>query len=150
MANMKRTLVLDFDGVLHSYTSKWTQPWIIPDKPVPGAMDFLHRAIMEFEVCIFSTRNHQQSGIDAMRSWLLHYLTVEHGLEVASDVLANISFPLNKPPAHLMIDDRAWLFEGTWPSLESIHAFKRWYKKDNNSATSSMLSSPTTDVILPA
>lgn len=33
---MKQTVVFDFDGVIHSYTSGWKGETIIPDPPVPG------------------------------------------------------------------------------------------------------------------
>jgi hypothetical protein len=32
----KPILCLDFDGVLHSYTSGWKGAAVIPDPPVPG------------------------------------------------------------------------------------------------------------------
>ena len=33
---MKKTVVFDFDGVIHSYTSGWKGATIIPDPPVEG------------------------------------------------------------------------------------------------------------------
>ena len=36
-----KTILLDFDGVIHSYTSGWKGAGVIPDPPVPGAIDFL-------------------------------------------------------------------------------------------------------------
>ena len=37
----KPILCLDFDGVIHSYTSGWKGARIILDPPVPGALDFI-------------------------------------------------------------------------------------------------------------
>jgi len=41
---MKPILCVDFDGVIHSYTSKWVDEATIPDPPVPGALRWLWKA----------------------------------------------------------------------------------------------------------
>src|SRR5215467_12984729 len=41
----KKTLCMDLDGVLHSYTSGWGGHEVIADPPVPGAMEFLYDAL---------------------------------------------------------------------------------------------------------
>ena len=104
-----RTISIDFDGVLHSYSTPWQNASIIPDPPVPGALAALWHFISQpdFKVVIFSSRNHQEGGIDAMRAWLR-----KHGLS-AKD-LARIDFPLTKPSAHVSIDDRSLRFNGEW------------------------------------
>jgi len=66
----KPILCLDFDGVLHSYTSGWKGASVIPDPPVPGAIAFLREAVKSFEVHIFSSRSCQDGGGYAMRAWL--------------------------------------------------------------------------------
>ena len=38
---MARTVVFDFDGVIHSYTSGWLGETTIPDPPVPGIREAL-------------------------------------------------------------------------------------------------------------
>ena len=62
----KPILCLDFDGVIHSYTSGWKGADVIPDPPVDGALDFLERASAHFDVQIFSSRSNQPGGIEAM------------------------------------------------------------------------------------
>lgn len=118
----KKTLVVDFDGVLHSYASGWKGPTAIPDPPVPGALDFLARAVERFEVAVLSSRSREAGGIDAMKRWL-----TDHGLDPA--VLAKLRFPRTKPPAHVYLDDRGWRFEGTFPTLDAIDAFEPWHKR---------------------
>jgi hypothetical protein len=119
----KKTLVVDFDGVLHSYASGWKGPTAVPDAPVPGALDFLRSAIERFDVAVLSSRSREAGGIDAMKTWL-----VEHGLDPY--VLGRLRFPRTKPPAHVYLDDRGWRFEGTFPSLDAIDAFEPWHKRD--------------------
>lgn len=114
---MKRAILcLDFDGVLHSYTSGWQGPEVIPDPPVPGAIEFLKDAVQHFDVHVFSSRSSWDNGISAMQIWL-----AEHGAPINA-----LTFPKEKPPAFLTIDDRAWQFKGTWPSMQEIHGFKPW------------------------
>lgn len=144
---MKKTLCLDFDGVLHSYTSGWQGARVIPDPPVPGAMEFLIRAVDLFDVCIYSSRSKNWLARWAMRRWLFQHLAetfMQEGwssvepfthhdvLEAAEDdameVLMRIRFPWFKPAAHLTIDDRAWQFRGSFPSHGEILGFRPWNK----------------------
>lgn len=53
----KPTLCLDFDGVLHSYSSGWKGADIIPDPPVAGAADFIIEAQQHFIVAVYSSRS---------------------------------------------------------------------------------------------
>lgn len=117
----KLTLAVDFDGVIHSYTSPWQAASVIPDPPVPGAIDFLSRMLAIYNVAIFSSRNHQAGGITAMREWLNR-----HGM--AFYLVDMLEFPQEKPPAILTIDDRAFCFRGVFPTVEEIKAFKPWNK----------------------
>lgn len=117
----KPILVLDFDGVLHSYTSGWRGAHIIPDPPVPGAIAFLKRALTDFDVQIYSSRSHQRGGINAMQDWLLHHSDDPSLVEA-------IGWPDAKPPAMVTLDDRALTFTGTWPAIETLKAFKPWNK----------------------
>lgn len=70
----KPILCLDFDGVLHSYTSGWQGARNIPDPPVAGAIDWLIHAMEKFEVHILSSRSHQWFGRWSMKSWLRYHV----------------------------------------------------------------------------
>ena len=71
----KPILCLDFDGVIHSYTSGWKGARNIPDPPVPGALDFILAVQAQFQVVILSSRSHQWGGRRAMKRWLTeHYV----------------------------------------------------------------------------
>lgn len=67
---MKPTLCLDFDGVIHSYESGWQGPRVIPDPPVPGALEFITKSLDDFQVAIFSSRSGYWFGRRAMKRWL--------------------------------------------------------------------------------
>lgn len=122
---MKKLICVDFDGVLHSYTSGWQGPHMASDPPVPGAMEWLEDMATDdrFEINIYSSRSKEIGGVDTIKRWLLR-----HGL--SETAFLRIKFPTQKPAAHLMIDDRAFLFEGSFPSTELILDFKPWNKRN--------------------
>lgn len=66
----KPTLCLDFDGVIHSYTSGWKGARNIPDPPVDGTGAYLLEAVCHFRVAILSSRSHQWGGRRAMRRYV--------------------------------------------------------------------------------
>ena len=119
--NKPPILCLDFDGVLHSYTSKYTKPHQIHDDPTPGAKEALELYLQHFTVNVFSSRSHQLGGMTAMYEWCRD----NFGLEIA----ARLEFPYNKPPALVSLDDRALTFTGTWPDLPTLKSFRPWNKK---------------------
>ncbi len=142
---MPRIVLLDFDGVLHSYRSGWQGPRTIPDPPVPGMLKWLERFFwdycrppdrlcamapdMPYEVQIFSSRSRYWGGRKAMKAWMNR-----HGFDGAlfSSLPGEdgIKFPLKKPPAWVTIDDRAICFKGTPEGLtEEIQNFTPWMKR---------------------
>ena len=119
MNTVKKTVVFDFDGVVHSYTSGWQNECTIPDPPVDG----IKEAIAEIReagyiVVIVSTRCAYAKGKLAIMNWLEKY-----GIKVDGIVE-------HKPPAVVYIDDRAICFDGDSKSLLSkIKKFKPWNKR---------------------
>lgn len=116
-------LCIDFDGVLHSYTSGWNGANVVSDPPVSGAIEWLREllAVEDFRPMVYSSRSGQEGGIEAMQLWL-----AKHGMEAHE--IAQLEFPIEKPSPFLTIDDRAICFEGKFPTLDSMRAFKPWNK----------------------
>ena len=135
----KPILSIDFDGTLHSYTSGWQGAATINDPPVPGAMRFLYDAAEHFDIAVFSSRSHQEGGVAAMQDWI--WLHFDHWAELGSKspaqararLRSRLSFPTAKPPAAISLDDRAWQFNGQWPAIRDLLAFKPWNKRDGSS-----------------
>ncbi len=128
---MKKIILVDFDGVLHSYTSGWQGARVVADPPVPGAIVWLHNLLNDgrFEVAIYSSRSRKWGGKRAMRAWLRAYSSSMWFTRPDWCLgLDSIKFPTKKPAAFLTIDDRAVCFEGTFPSLEAIDSFTPWNK----------------------
>lgn len=65
-----KTLVLDFDGVIHSYHSGWNGARVISDEAVPGAISFIISALRQYKVAVLSSRSHRLGGRRAMKEWL--------------------------------------------------------------------------------
>lgn len=130
-AARKPILVLDFDGVMHAYESGWQGVEVIPDPPVPGALDFIAEALEVFRVAILSSRSSEPEGIAAMQAWLAEAARERwrDEPEIATRVLSEIEWPTRKPPAFVTIDDRAITFTGTWPSIEELRAFRPWNRQ---------------------
>lgn len=135
---MKNPIIcVDFDGVIHSYSSGWQGVANIPDPPVAGAIEWLEQHLpVPDSVCamapehvgpvvvIYSSRSKSWRGRRAMKRWLLKY-----GLHPAYLSERLLKFPLFKPAAYLTIDDRAICFDGTFPTAEAMLSFKPWYKR---------------------
>jgi ribonucleotide monophosphatase NagD (HAD superfamily) len=118
---VKQTVIVDFDGVLHSYSSGWKGADVISDPPTEGASEAMYKLREKYVVVVVSSRCHQAGGSEAIRNWLaLHGIVVD---EVTS----------NKPPHIVVIDDRALRFEGDWnKTLTGIEAASvPWNKKDH-------------------
>ena len=115
----KQTVVFDFDGVIHSYTSGWKGQAVIPDEPVSGIKEAINNIrAAGYEVVVVSTRCATPEGHGAVRAWL-----IDHGIDV-DDV------KMEKPPAIVYIDDRAICFDGDASTLlDKIHAFKPWNRR---------------------
>lgn len=125
----KPILCLDFDGVLHSYTSGWKGANVVSDPPVEGATLFLAEAVEKFEVHVFSSRSNQEGGIEAMRKAITLWVTSDFDYDRATYVISEIKYPTEKPPAMVSIDDRAITFEGKWPAMDTLLQFKPWNKR---------------------
>lgn len=101
--SQKKTICLDFDGVLHAYTKGWHDGSVY-DPPMPGALESVQRLSERFKLVVQTSRD----NLEEVRAWL-----ERHG------------FPLmdvtnRKPPAVLYIDDRAFRFE-SWAQVMSDH-----------------------------
>lgn len=126
---MPKTICLDFDGVLHSYESGWIDYGVIPDPPVPGAIDWLEDFIIhhvktgECKLCIYSSRSKVKTGIKAMKQYLK-----DNAMD--PELINFISFPDKKPPAFVTIDDRAIRFDGWFYDLtDKILNYRTWQEE---------------------
>lgn len=115
---MKQTVVFDFDGVIHSYSSGWKGAIVIPDAPVPGIKEAIESIREQYFVVVVSSRCAAPGGMEAIEEWLEKW-------DIVVDDIAK-----EKPPAVVYIDDRAICFDGNPMNLlYQIVNFVPWNKK---------------------
>lgn len=125
--NKKPILCLDFDGVCHAYTSPWTDKETISDGAVPGLFEFLEEAQKHFDIQIFSSRSDDRKGRAAMANWFRQEIA-KWRTAGGESTLIEITFPPEKPPAFVGLDDRVLTFTGIWPDVEALRVFRPWNK----------------------
>ncbi len=101
----RRTLCIDFDGVLYPYEGDWDNGRITGD-PMPGAVAALRKLYAAgYDLVVHTTRCNDPEQVAIIREWL-----EGHGAPVIWQVTAC------KVPAIAYIDDRAVRFTN-WPDI---------------------------------
>ena len=109
---MKKTILIDLDGVLNTYNEKYDENYIPPIKN--GAYDFIKELSEKYKIIVFTTRNSLITS-----KWI-----IENRLDEYVENVTSI-----KEPAHLIIDDRCIKFGGDYKELkDKIENFEVWYK----------------------
>lgn len=93
----RKTIALDFDGVLHQYSKKW-QDGSIYDPPIPHTKWALQKLAEEYDLIIFTCR----TPIEDVEKWIYEQTGVK------------IPATNSKPHADMYLDDRGYHFTGCW------------------------------------
>lgn len=113
-----KTIAIDFDGVIHTYSKGW-QDGTIYDKPVPGAFAAIRALMHDYAVFIHTTRNPNEVGAWVYNTGGLKW-KVDADFPVPpefwnGDASTDLVLITNrKLPALAYIDDRAVRFH-EWP-----------------------------------
>lgn len=112
---MKKTIVFDFDGVIHKYSEGWKDGSIY-DVPNDNIYEVLSKLKQKgYEIVVVSTRCAQPLGITAIENWLDKNHLGEYVDKVCKE----------KPPALVYIDDRAICYDPDATNLvDQIECFK--------------------------
>lgn len=105
MTDFKRTICLDFDGVLHGYSRGWDDGTIY-DPPVLGAVESVKALAEKYRLVISTCRE----DTVAIWQWLNKFGMNEYIAEVTN----------GKPKAMLYIDDRAIRFRDWRTALAEV------------------------------
>lgn len=136
----RRTICLDFDGVVHRYDSPWTSATEIADDVTPGFFEWADAVAEHFDLVIYSARSKEPGGREAMMAWLYEQRKKWReagGTSVATWPVA-FDFPTGKPQAVIYIDDRGLRFDGDWSAIkvEDLLAFRPWNKRTRSETAS--------------
>lgn len=126
-------LCLDFDGTMTIYQAGWEGATIISDPPVDGLFEALYLYAEHFEIYIFSSRSGFEGAIDAMRNWVCEWHdkyieSLDEEEKPTRDLINEIVYAEEKPPAFVSLDDRVITFVGLWPPVHELLNFKPWNK----------------------
>lgn len=122
---MKKTLLIDFDGTIHSYENGW-QNGKIYGTVVAGFFDFVISYSSSYNFAIFSTRSSNPKLHKEMKDWVEEKFKdyLESKNLVTSEKL--FTFPTEKPISYKIIDDRAISFNGAWNTIPSQIRQNTW------------------------
>src|ERR1700739_1145901 len=103
--SVKRTVAIDFDGVLAHYDGNYRANQL--GEPHPAAIKTIQDYIAnDMDVVIHTTRARTQRVVSLILAWL-----VKHGIPKMD--LTRMAISSIKPVAYVYIDDRAICFDGT-------------------------------------
>jgi len=109
---MKKTILVDLDGVLNTYSGNFDKDSIPPIRE--GAFEFLQNLSKDYQIKLFTTRNKLLAS-----KWI-----IDNKLSNYIDDITN-----TKELCYLYIDDRCINFNGNYKDLTNqIEQFKVWYK----------------------
>ena len=113
MKKFKKTILIDLDGVLNTYTGAYDETSIPPIKE--GAYEFIKELSETYKIVLFTSRN-----LLLASEWIIN-----NNLKEYVNNVTNV-----KEPSFLLIDDRAINFDGDYEKIkEQIINFQPWYKK---------------------
>lgn len=113
MGKIKKTILIDLDGVLNNYNGNFEEDKI-PDLKF-GAFEFLQKLSLEYKIKIFTTRNKLLTA-----KWL-----IDNNLYDYIEDVTNL-----KEPAYLYIDDRCICFNNNYHDMYyQIKNFKTYWSR---------------------
>ena len=131
-------VAIDFDNVLHSYTSPWSASADISDPPLLGAIEWLERLAAEgariiLHSCRFTCWNPDAAGFIAgdpedVEAAVWEWLT-KHGLSDVACERVSMWTWVGKPYADAYVDDKAIAFCGDFYSVEKLKGLVAYHKR---------------------
>lgn len=111
----RKTIVFDFDGVIHKYSKGW-QDGSIYDEPVQGIKEVINELHKDYDIYVVTTRARDLGQQTAVENYLN-----DNGIEF--DCVTSI-----KVPASVYVDDRGLQFnpDNIDKLVHDIRNFQTW------------------------
>lgn len=125
------TICVDFNGVMHDHRNA-PKGIVLPDSPaIPGAIEWAIKASEHYRLVFLSAR-FGAPGVDGFEArkaaalWLIAKGIDRSQITHQPDFRGRYVIASVRPPCHITIDDRAWRFDGRFPTVEEIAEFRPW------------------------
>jgi 5'(3')-deoxyribonucleotidase len=112
----KKTIAIDFDGVLHDAYQGWGDGTCYGN-PLPGSIEAIKELAKKYNIIIFTAKVkpdrplvNGKTGMLLVREWFDKYNILEYIIDITSE----------KPRAELYIDDNGYRFENWCNTLNFI------------------------------
>lgn len=134
----RKSVAVDFDGVLHQWDGEWKGDHVIDGLPLEiqttagpmKALEWLHTILQEYNVDILTTRGGTFRAQMAILGWIKKHAPNLWEDTPTSRGLHQVRVTNIKKRALMYIDDRAFRFEGTnYPSINRIRGMRPWWKE---------------------
>ncbi len=114
MVNFKKTICVDFDGVIHRYSLGWKGGKVY-DPPIEGSRENMKQLVDEgYEVIILTARlQPKYPDIKEQKAKMVEWLT-KNGFILGSHYHGITN---NKPSAVAYIDDKSIRFQDNWDKI---------------------------------
>jgi len=121
MNKYKKTIALDFDGVIHKYSMGW-QDGKIYDPPMNGAIQAINSLIKHYKIFIFTARDPSQVVPWLVRNFKITCILLSDNEKFCPDNNdGKILFVTNKKlPANIYIDDRGYMFNNWKQTMQDL------------------------------
>ena len=117
---MRKTISIDFDGVIRIGGDEWVAPAVVNGQANPDAFRFMLAALEGgWDIAVHSCRFYDMHAPAAVREWILAAAYDQLGA-VSGSWFTRVQYSLSKPRARIYIDDRGFRYEGQFPRLEDI------------------------------
>lgn len=140
MTEERKTVAVDFDGVIHDWDGEWRGHGVCAGEPIKDpvtgvtSVQWLHELLQEYNVVVLTTRGATFRGRMGVRMWMRKHADLAWDDVWDGDVMMkgmrHIRVTDRKPRALMYIDDRGWRYEGNYfPSANRIRGMRPWWKE---------------------
>lgn len=124
--NLRLIVAVDFNGVIHDHPPGFKGKCEPGSPAIPGAIAWLKEIAEEYDVFLVSASFSRADFITAAKAWLEATGIPRPWMMPVLTGRSKLTLTPFKPPCQIFVDDRGFCFQGEFPSVSEIKAFKPW------------------------